>query len=79
LSYAKLHKESLKGITYEKSAHSIIKPIAFIGNDLPRHCGTVTFTTDLGESLADQYKGTACIAISSRMLMQAVNTGARAV
>lgn len=47
----------------EKSAHSIIKRIAFIGNYLPRQCGIATFTTDLCESISDEYKGTACIAI----------------
>ena len=47
----------------EKSTHAIIKRIAFIGNYLPRQCGIATFTTDLCESIADQYKGTACIAL----------------
>ena len=47
----------------EKSTHSIIKRIAFIGNYLPRQCGIATFTTDLCESLADEYKGTACFAL----------------
>lgn len=47
----------------EKSTHSIIKRIAFIGNYQPRQCGIATFTTDLCESLADEYKGTACIAL----------------
>src|SRR5512147_2592653 len=47
----------------EKSTHSIIKRVAFIGNYLPRQCGIATFTTDLCESVADEYKGTACIAL----------------
>ncbi len=47
----------------EKSTHSIIKRIAFIGNYFPRQCGIATFTTDLCESIADEYKGTACIAL----------------
>lgn len=47
----------------EKSTHSIIKRIAFIGNYLPRQCGIATFTTDLCESISDEYKGTACIAL----------------
>jgi glycosyltransferase involved in cell wall biosynthesis len=47
----------------KKSTHSIIKRIAFIGNYLPRQCGIATFTTDLCESMADEYKGTACIAL----------------
>src|ERR1041384_1915965 len=47
----------------EKSTHSIIKRIAFIGNYMPRQCGIATFTTDLCEAIADEYKGTACIAI----------------
>ncbi len=42
---------------------SIIKRIAFIGNYLPRQCGIATFTTDLCEAIADEYKGTACIAL----------------
>ncbi len=47
----------------EKTKHSIIKRIAFIGNYLPRQCGIATFTTDLCESVAEEYKGTACIAL----------------
>src|SRR5512146_2479126 len=47
----------------EKSSHSIIKRIAFIGNYLPRQCGIATFTTDLCEALADEYKNTSCIAL----------------
>jgi len=47
----------------DKTKHSIIKRIAFIGNYLPRQCGIATFTTDLCESVADEYKGTACIAL----------------
>ena len=47
----------------EKTTHSIIKRIAFIGNYLPRQCGIATFTTDLCEAIADEYKDTACIAL----------------
>jgi glycosyltransferase involved in cell wall biosynthesis len=47
----------------DKSTHSIIKRVAFIGNYLPRQCGIATFTTDLCEALAEEYKGTACIAL----------------
>ena len=47
----------------EQSSHSIIKRIAFIGNYLPRRCGIATFTTDLCEAIADEYKGTTCIAL----------------
>src|SRR5512135_3453189 len=47
----------------EKSSHSIIKRVAFIGNYSPRQCGIATFTTDLCESLAEEYNGTACIAL----------------
>ena len=47
----------------EKFTHSIIKRVAFIGNYLPRQCGIATFTTDLCESIAEEYKGTACIAL----------------
>jgi glycosyltransferase involved in cell wall biosynthesis len=47
----------------DRATHSIIKRIAFIGNYSPRQCGIATFTTDLCESIADEYKGTACIAL----------------
>ena len=47
----------------ETTKHSIIKRIAFIGNYQPRQCGIATFTTDLCEAMADEYKGTACIAL----------------
>jgi glycosyltransferase involved in cell wall biosynthesis len=43
--------------------NSVINRIAFIGNYLPRQCGIATFTTDLCEAIADQFKGTACIAL----------------
>ena len=47
----------------KKVTNSTIKRIAFIGNYLPRQCGIATFTTDLCEAIADEYKGTACIAL----------------
>jgi len=46
-----------------QTTHSIIKRIAFIGNYLPRLCGIATFTTDLCEALANEFKGTSCIAL----------------
>ena len=42
---------------------SVIKHIAFIGNYLPRQCGIATFTTDLCEAIAEEYKDTSCIAL----------------
>jgi hypothetical protein len=47
----------------DKSKHPIIKRVAFVGNYLPRQCGIATFTTDLCEAVADEYKGTACNAL----------------
>jgi glycosyltransferase involved in cell wall biosynthesis len=47
----------------QQNSLSIIKRVAFIGNYLPRQCGIATFTTDLCESIADEYKGTSCIAL----------------
>ncbi len=47
----------------ERITHSIIKRVAFIGNYLPRQCGIATFTTDLCEAIAEEYRGTACIAL----------------
>jgi glycosyltransferase involved in cell wall biosynthesis len=47
----------------EHTTHSIIKRIAFIGNYLPRQCGIATFTTDLCEAVAGEYKGTSCMAV----------------
>lgn len=40
-----------------------IKRIAFIGNYLPRQCGIATFTTDLCEAMAAEYKGASLIAL----------------
>jgi len=40
-----------------------IKRICFIGNYLPRQCGIATFTTDLCEAVATQYRETSCIAV----------------
>ncbi len=48
----------------EYMVESNIKRIAFIGNYLPRQCGIATFTTDLCETLAEEYEGTSCIALS---------------
>lgn len=43
--------------------HSTIKRIAIIGNYMPRQCGIATFTTDLCEAIAGEFKETACIAL----------------
>lgn len=45
------------------SSDSTISRIAFIGNYLPRQCGIATFTTDLCEAIAAEYKDTTCIAV----------------
>ncbi len=47
----------------EQVPPSVIKHIAFIGNYLPRQCGIATFTTDLCEAIAEEYKDTSCIAL----------------
>jgi glycosyltransferase involved in cell wall biosynthesis len=47
----------------KQAARRIIKRIAFIGNYLPRQCGIATFTTDLCEAMAEEYKGTSFIAL----------------
>jgi glycosyltransferase involved in cell wall biosynthesis len=45
------------------STNSMLNRIAFIGNYLPRQCGIATFTTDLCEAIAAQYRQTTCIAL----------------
>ena len=45
------------------STNSILNRIAFIGNYMPRQCGIATFTTDLCEAIAAQYRQTTCIAL----------------
>jgi glycosyltransferase involved in cell wall biosynthesis len=47
----------------ELSTQSTINRIAFIGNYLPRQCGIATFTTDLCEAVAAEYRETSCIAL----------------
>jgi glycosyltransferase involved in cell wall biosynthesis len=47
----------------EQATRGIIRRVAFVGNYLPRQCGIATFTTDLCEAIAEEYKGTACIAL----------------
>ncbi len=42
---------------------TLIKRIAFVGNYLPRQCGIATFTTDLCEAIASEYKSTSCMAV----------------
>jgi glycosyltransferase involved in cell wall biosynthesis len=41
-----------------------IKRMAIIGNYLPRQCGIATFTTDLCEAIAAEYKKTTCFAVA---------------
>jgi len=41
----------------------LIKRIAFVGNYLPRQCGIATFTTDLCEAIASEYKSVSCMAV----------------
>jgi glycosyltransferase involved in cell wall biosynthesis len=45
------------------STASTIKRIAFIGNYMPRQCGIATFTTDLCEAVAQEFRETTCIAL----------------
>ncbi len=45
------------------STASTIKRIAFIGNYMPRQCGIATFTTDLCEAIAGEFRETTCIAL----------------
>src|SRR3989337_3025144 len=61
----------------EKSGHSIIKRIAFIGNYLPRQCGIATFTTDLCEAIAQEHKGATCIALPVNDTEEGYNYPAR--
>ncbi len=61
----------------DQMPHSIIKRVAFIGNYLPRQCGIATFTTDLCEAIADQYKETACIALPVNDIESGYNYPAR--
>jgi glycosyltransferase involved in cell wall biosynthesis len=48
---------------FDMDSNSILNRIAFIGNYLPRQCGIATFTTDLCEAIAAQYRQTTCIAL----------------
>lgn len=43
--------------------HSLTRRIAFIGNYLPRQCGIATFTTDLCEAVATEFRKTSCMAV----------------
>ena len=45
------------------SNNTILNRIAFIGNYSPRQCGIATFTTDLCEAIAANYRQTTCIAL----------------
>ena len=40
-----------------------VRRVAVIGNYAPRRCGIATFTTDLCESLAQQFPEVACLAL----------------
>ena len=43
---------------------SKVRRVAVIGNYVPRQCGIATFTTDVCESLANEYEGLKCIALA---------------
>ena len=43
--------------------YSEVNRIGFIGNYLPRQCGIATFTTDLCEAIATEYRDKTCIAL----------------
>ncbi len=45
------------------STNSAINRIGFVGNYLPRQCGIATFTTDLCEAIATEYRDMTCIAL----------------
>jgi glycosyltransferase involved in cell wall biosynthesis len=47
----------------QRSNHSPIHRIAFVGNYMPRQCGIATFTTDLCEAIAAEQSETSCIAV----------------
>jgi glycosyltransferase involved in cell wall biosynthesis len=47
----------------DQTTPATIKRVAFIGNYLPRKCGIATFTTDLCDTLADEYEDTSFIAL----------------
>ena len=47
----------------EPTTISTMTRIAFVGNYLPRKCGIATFTTDLCEAIATEYRNTTCLAI----------------
>ncbi len=52
-----------KRFAIDHLSNSTLSRIAFIGNYLPRLCGIATFTTDLCEAIASQYRETSCIAL----------------
>ena len=40
-----------------------IRRLGFIGDYLPRKCGIATFTADLRNAVADQYKSIDCVVV----------------
>lgn len=42
---------------------TVINRIAFVGNYIPRQCGIATFTTDLCEAIAAEYRNSTCLAL----------------
>ncbi len=56
---------------------STIHHIAFIGNYIPRQCGIATFTTDLCESLSNNYPEISCIAIPVNDVVEGYNYPSR--
>jgi len=50
--------------TWHPQAAKHLEKIAFIGNYLPRKCGIATFTTDLCESVAEEFPDIECFAVA---------------
>ena len=62
---------------YEMISAGKIKPVASVGNLLPRQCGIATVTTDLYESPAVTYTGAACISLTVNDTEEGVQQSAR--
>ena len=60
-------RPTLCAVVWSTMKNDLITPaighIAFIGNYLPRRCGIATFTTDLCESIANEFTGVQCFAL----------------
>jgi glycosyltransferase involved in cell wall biosynthesis len=58
-----LHEENSLVLLERGNGEACLRRIAIVGNHLPRQCGIATFTTDVCEALASEFRQVDCFAL----------------